>query len=45
MKKDNIEEFVFTPYITLKNGTRLYASQRGKKVFCFPKNKKKNDKK
>ncbi|MEK7647431.1 MAG: hypothetical protein AAB384_00140 [Patescibacteria group bacterium] len=23
------------PWITLRNGKRLYASQRGKRVFCF----------
>lgn len=32
---------VYTPYITLKNGRRLYASQFGKKVFCFPRTKSK----
>ncbi len=26
---------VFTTYITLKNGKRLYAWQCGKKAFCF----------
>ncbi|MFF2482944.1 hypothetical protein [Paenibacillus sp. NPDC058071] len=26
---------VCTPYITLKNGQRLYASQKGKEAFCF----------
>lgn len=36
MKKYNKSELVFTPYITLKNGKRLYASQVGKKAFCFP---------
>lgn len=30
-------EMVYTPYITLKNGHRIYAWQYGKKVFCFPK--------
>lgn len=42
MKVDHTNEMVFTPYITLKNGTRLYAKQKGKKVFCFPKKKQKN---
>lgn len=37
MKTRGNDELVFTPYITLKNGTRLYAKQLGKKVFCFPK--------
>lgn len=36
MKKEDQNDLVFTTYITLKNGTRLYASQVGKKVFCFP---------
>lgn len=39
MKNDT--EFVYTPYITLKNGKRIYAKQYGKKAFCFP-NKPKN---
>lgn len=26
---------IFTTYITLRNGKRLYASQCGKKVFTF----------
>ena len=36
MKKYNKSEMVFTSYITLKNGKRLYARQVGKKAFCFP---------
>lgn len=36
MKKNKKSELVFTSYITLKNGKRLYASQVGKKAFCFP---------
>ncbi len=36
MTKYSQDELVFTAYITLKNGQRLYARQRGKKVFCFP---------
>lgn len=30
------KNLVFTPYITLKNGHRLYARKFGKKAFCFP---------
>jgi hypothetical protein len=26
---------IFRPWITLKNGTRLYARTVGKRVFCF----------
>lgn len=29
------EHVVFTPYITLRNGRRLYAKQCGKKAFRF----------
>jgi len=29
-------EYIFRPYITLKNGRRLYAWQCGKKAFRFP---------
>lgn len=36
MQKCDQNELVFTPYITLRNGQRLYARQIGKKVFCFP---------
>ena len=36
MQKCDQSGLVFTPYITLKNGRRLYARQFGKKVFCFP---------
>ena len=36
MKKCNQSDMVFTAYITLKNGHRLYAKQVGKKAFCFP---------
>lgn len=36
MKKSNDSDMVFTAYITLKNGHRLYAKQVGKKAFCFP---------
>jgi hypothetical protein len=27
--------WVYTPYITLKTGQRIYASSYGKKVFAF----------
>ncbi len=33
---------VFTSYITLKNGKRLYASECGKKAFCFESDGEKN---
>ena len=36
MRNCNQNEMVFTAYITLKNGNRLYAKQVGKKAFCFP---------
>lgn len=36
MKKYDETDLVFTTFITLKNGKRLYAKQVGKKVFCFP---------
>lgn len=36
LKKSDQIELVFTPYITLRNGKRLYARQFGKKAFCFP---------
>ena len=41
MQKSKKSELVFTPYITLKNGQRLYASQVGKKAFCFPRKESK----
>lgn len=41
MTNEKQEELVFTPYITLKNGHRIYARQYGKKVFCFPKKREK----
>ena len=46
MEKCDHTEMVFTAYITLKNGNRLYAKQIGKKAFCFPRKeaKEKNDK-
>lgn len=35
MDKENSPEviYIFRAYITLKDGTRLYARQRGKKAF------------
>lgn len=27
--------WICTPYITTRNGVRVYASQHGKKAFCF----------
>ncbi len=35
MKKDTSSgvTFIYRAYITLKDGTRLYAHQRGKKAF------------
>lgn len=36
MSKYEKKDLIFTPYITLKNGQRLYARQFGKKAFCFP---------
>lgn len=29
-------EYIYSAYITLKNGQRIYAWQRGKKAFRFP---------
>lgn len=37
--------WVYTAYITLKNGTRLYASECGKKAFCFWADDEKNKEK
>ena len=45
MTKSNEGKLVFTPYITLKNGHRIYARQYGKKVFCFPQTRTENPKK
>ena len=42
MPKCDPSELVFTPYITLKNGYRLYAHQFGKKAFCFPRKENQN---
>ena len=38
MSKDGMIEkrfLVFSAYITLRNGRRLYARDIGKKAFCF----------
>lgn len=29
-------EYIYTAFITLKNGNRIYASQYGLKAFCIP---------
>lgn len=33
---DDAVEYIFTAYITLKNGKRIYAKQRGLKAFRIP---------
>lgn len=33
MADDELYEILYRPYITLKNGKRLYASSIGKKAF------------
>lgn len=33
---DDAVEFIFTAYITLKNGKRIYARQCGLKAFRIP---------
>ena len=33
---DDAVEYIFTAYITLKNGKRIYAKQRGFKAFRIP---------
>lgn len=35
MKKETEYDLVYTPYITLKDGRRIFARQYGKKAFCF----------
>lgn len=32
----DVVEYIFTAFITLKNGKRIYASQYGLKAFCIP---------
>jgi hypothetical protein len=34
-------ETVFTAYVTLKNGKRIYAASYGKKAFCLKVRRKK----
>lgn len=39
-KNEDIDiTYIFRPYITLKNGVRIYAKQRGKKAFKIPVNR------
>lgn len=40
--KNNSVEYIYTAYITFKNGKRIYASQYGLKAFCIPVKSKKN---
>jgi len=37
--------WVYSAYITLKDGTRVYAKERGKKCFCFWVDSKSKEKK
>lgn len=32
---EKVKRRVFVAYITLKNGTRIYARQYGKRAFCL----------
>ena len=34
--RDKSVEYIYTAFITLKNGKRIYASQYGLKAFCIP---------
>lgn len=34
-KSKDCGKIVYTAFITLKNGRRIYAWQYGKKAFCF----------
>ncbi len=43
MKKENKDKLIFTPYITLKDGRRIYARQYGKKAFCIRRERKKEE--
>ena len=43
MQNCSQSDLVFTAYITLKNGKRLYARQVGKKAFCFPRKESQNN--
>ena len=40
-KKGDDDGYFYTAYITLRNGRRLYASQKGLKVFRIPKGPRK----
>ena len=33
---NNAVEYIYTAFITLKNGKRIYASHYGLKAFCIP---------
>ena len=33
---DDAVEYIYTAFITLKNGKRIFAWQYGLKAFCFP---------
>jgi len=35
--------YVYSAYITLRNGRRLYAKECGLKAFCFPASRDKQD--
>ena len=35
LENDSVE-YIYTAYITLRNGKRIYASQYGIKAFCIP---------
>ena len=32
----NVIEYIYRPYITLKNGDRIYARRYGKRAFRIP---------
>lgn len=34
------EDYIYTAYITLRDGRRLYADQYGLKAFCIPRKRK-----
>jgi len=36
VSRDDAVEYIFTSFITLRNGKRIYASQYGLKAFCIP---------
>lgn len=43
MKNEAKYDLVFSPYITLKNGRRIYARHYGKKAFCFRRKREKEE--